>query len=126
MTRERLPFLFAVAVLIVFIGLGSAGIWWYLFGPNEVDSAELVPGNTIAFANIPNGAAIVEGFASSNAKAVLDSPNIKPLHDYLVALIGQKTSICSTHFFRTLAASHSSLSPILTTIIQNRSDSSPP
>ena len=90
MSRERLPILLAVACLVVFLGFGAGGIWWYLFGPNPIDSAELVPGNTIAFASIPNGAAIVDGFQSSQFKAVLDSPNAKPLHDYLVTWIGQK------------------------------------
>ena len=90
MSRERIPFLLAVAVVIIFLGLGVGGIWWYLFGPNPIDSAELVPGNTLAFATIPNGAAVVEGFEGSQAKSVLDSPNIKPLHDYLVNWIGQK------------------------------------
>jgi hypothetical protein len=90
MTRERLLFLLAVACVIVFVGLGVAGVWWFLFGPNQIDSAELVPGNTVAFAEIPNGAVIVEAYESSLAKSVLESPNIKPLRDYLVNLVGGK------------------------------------
>ncbi len=90
MTRERLLFLLGVACVIVFVGLSAAGVWWYLFGPNQIDAAELVPGNTVAFAEIPNGAVIIEGYESSLAKSVLESPNIKPLHDYIVNAVGPK------------------------------------
>lgn len=90
MNRERLLSLLGIACVIVFFVLGGAGIWWYLFGPNQVDAAELVPGNTVAFAEIPNGAIILEAYESSLAKSILDSPNVKPLHDYLVNYLGPK------------------------------------
>jgi hypothetical protein len=90
MNRERLPLVLGGALFLFFIALFAAGVWWYLFGPNEVDSAELVPGNTLAFAEIPNGASIVEALQTSQLKKLLDSPNAKPLHDYLVSMVGQK------------------------------------
>jgi len=90
MNRERLPLFVGLATLLIVLGLCAVGGWWYLFGPNEVDSAELVPGNTLAFATIPNGAAIAEALQSSQLKKLLDSPNAKPVHDYLVSMIGQK------------------------------------
>lgn len=90
MSRERLLSLLGIACVIVFIGLGVAGVWWYLFGPNQIDAAELVPGNTVAFAEIPNAATILEAYDSSLAKSVLDSPNIKPLHDYIVNYLGKQ------------------------------------
>ncbi len=90
MNRERLPLLLGVALFLFLLVGGATGIWWYLFGPNEIDSAELVPGNTIAFASIPNGATIAEAMQSSQLKKVLDSPNIKPVHDYAISMIGKK------------------------------------
>lgn len=89
MTRLRLLLALGVAFILLLLGL-SAGMWWYLFGENEVDAAELVPANTIAYATIPNAAAIVAGYQTSNAKTLLDSPNIKPLQDAITNLIGQK------------------------------------
>jgi hypothetical protein len=89
MTRLRLLLLLGIAFILLLLGL-SAGVWWYLFGANEIEAAELVPANTIAFATIPNAATILEGYQTSQAKTLLDSPNAKPLHDTLVSLIGQK------------------------------------
>lgn len=101
MSRERIVYLFGVATVIVLVGLGVGSMWWYLFGPNPIDSAELVPGNAIAFVTIPNGATVVEGFAGSQARSVLESPNMKPLHDYLVGMIGQKNVDLFHAFCRT-------------------------
>jgi hypothetical protein len=89
MTRLRLLFFLGVAFILLLVGL-SAGVWWYLFGANEVDSAELVPANTLFFASIPNGATVVEGYQTSRVKTLIESPNAKPLHDAIVNLIGQK------------------------------------
>ena len=90
MNRERLPLILGAAFILLCLGLGVGAVWWYLFGPNEVDSAELVPGNTIAFASVPNGASVVEGFETSQLKTLLGSPNMQPIHDYVVSMIGQK------------------------------------
>lgn len=90
MTRERLPLILAAGFLIFLIVAGAGGAWWYLFGPNEIDSAELVPGNTLLFATIPNGTAIAVAMQSSQLKKVLDAPGIKPAHDYLTQMIGEK------------------------------------
>jgi len=65
MNRERLPLALSIAACLVLVVLGAGGVWYYLFGPNEIDSAELVPGNTIAFASIPNGVTIVEALQTS-------------------------------------------------------------
>lgn len=75
--------------MLILAGLGAGG-WWYLFGTNEIDSAELVPANTIFFASIPNAAALLEGYETSQAKTLVGSPSAKPIHDSLVGLIGQK------------------------------------
>ena len=89
MSRPRLLLAVAAGFLVIVAGL-VAGVWWYLFGTNEIDSAELVPANTVFFASIPNAATLLEGYATSQAKTLLSSPNAKPAHDYLVDLIGQK------------------------------------
>ena len=89
MTRLRLLLLVGVALLVLLIGIG-AGAWWYLFGANEVQAAELVPANTVAFATIPNAAALLEGYQTSKLKTLVDSPNTKPLEDALVSSVGQK------------------------------------
>jgi len=89
MSRPRpLPLIGAVVVLIL-AGL-AGGAWWYLFGNNDLDSAELVPANTILFASIPNAATLLEGYETSQAKRLLDSPSAKPLHDSFASLIGPK------------------------------------
>lgn len=88
MTRQSIILVVGV-VLLLLIGLG-AGAWWYLFGPNEIDSADLVPANTIVFASIPNAAALLEGFQSSQARTLIASPNTKPALDSITNLIGQK------------------------------------
>jgi hypothetical protein len=89
MTRLRLLLFVGIAFVLLLLGVG-AGVWWYLFGANEVEAAELVPANTIAFATIPNAATLLEGYQNSQLKTLLDSPNTKPLHDTIVKFIGQK------------------------------------
>jgi biopolymer transport protein ExbD len=89
MSRQSLLLLLGAAFLVLLAGL-SAGAYWYLFGANEIESAELVPANTIFFASIPNAAALLEGYQSSQAKTLIGSPNIKPLQDYLTGFVGQK------------------------------------
>jgi hypothetical protein len=84
-TGVRLALLFLLLVLL--IGLGA---WYYLFGPNKVDSAELVPSNTVAFATVPNAARIVVDYETSHLKTLADSPNAKPLLDAVTGMIGQK------------------------------------
>jgi hypothetical protein len=89
MTFPRLLIVLGIALILFLLGLG-AGVWWYLNGPNEVDSAELVPANAIFFASIPNAAKIVEGYQTSHAKTLVENPNAKPLCDVLVNWIGKK------------------------------------
>jgi hypothetical protein len=88
MTPPRLLLFLGVAFILL-LGL-SAGVWWYLFGANEIDSAELLPANTAAFASIPDAAKVIEGYETSQLKTLLNSPNAKPLHDAIVNLVGQK------------------------------------
>ena len=121
MNRERLPVILSVGAFLFLVVAGAAGVWWYLFGPNEIDSAELVPGNTIAFASIPNGAMIVEALQTSQAKQLLDSPNIKPLHDYAVDMIGKKNVDLWMRSCRISAGNRSSRSPISITTSRSRS-----
>ena len=89
MTRLRVLILLGVAFILLLLGLG-AGVWWWLFGANEVEAAELVPANTIAFATIPNAATVIEGYQTSQVKTLVDSPNAKPLQDAIINLIGPK------------------------------------
>ena len=89
MSRLQVLLIAGVAAIVIFFG-AIAGAYYYLFGAPEVAAAELVPANTIAFATIPNGAALVEAYEASQAKTLLASPNIKPVHDALVPMIGQK------------------------------------
>jgi hypothetical protein len=92
MTRPRLYLLLiGVAFILLFLGL-CTGVWWYFFGANKVDAAELVPADTVAFATIPNAATIVAGYETSQLKTLVDSPNAKPLHDAFVNFIGQKNA----------------------------------
>lgn len=89
MIRMRWLILPVLAVILLLLGLG-AGICWYLFGENTVESAELVPSDTVAFASIPNAAAIAAGYQSSQLKTIVDSPNVQPLIDAIPTWIGQK------------------------------------
>ena len=52
MSRPSFLLLLGLAFLI-FLAIMGGGAWWYLFGTNEVESAELVPANTIFFASPP-------------------------------------------------------------------------
>ncbi len=89
MTRTRFLLALAVAFLLLFLGL-CAGVWWYLFGANKVQAAELVPADTVVFTTIPNGAAILAGYQTSQLKTLVDSPNVQALHDAVVNLVGSK------------------------------------
>jgi hypothetical protein len=89
MSRQSFLLLLGVAFLLVLALLGG-GAWWYLFGTNEVESAKLVPANTIFFASIPNAAALLEGYQTSQAKTLLGSANMKPLRDSLTNLVNPK------------------------------------
>ena len=76
MSRQRFLLLLGIAFLLLLAALGG-GAWWYLFGTNEIESAELVPANTIFFASIPNAATLLEGYQTSQAKTLLESPNLQ-------------------------------------------------
>ena len=89
MTRMRLLLVVAVAFLLIVCAVG-AGAWWYFFGPNKIESAELVPADTVLFASIPNAMEIAAGYETSHLKTLLESPNSQPAKDSLVNLIGQK------------------------------------
>lgn len=88
MTRSRL-FLLLGVVVVLLLGAG-AGAWWYLFGANAISAAALVPGDTVAFATVPNAAEIVKGYQTSRLKQLGDSPNARPIIDSITNLIGQK------------------------------------
>jgi hypothetical protein len=89
MTRARILILLALTFLILLLGVGGA-TWWYLFGPNQVDSADLVPADTIVFASIPNAATIVTAYQTSQLKQLVDSPNSQPVSDSIVKAMTQK------------------------------------
>ncbi|HEX4139218.1 MAG TPA: DUF3352 domain-containing protein, partial [Candidatus Methylacidiphilales bacterium] len=91
MSRLQILLFTLVAALLLSVGAG-AGAWYYLYGAPEVSAAQLVPANTLAFATIPNGTSIVEGYETSQAKQLFSSPNMKPLHDEIVQLLGPKNA----------------------------------
>jgi hypothetical protein len=78
--------LFCLALILL---LGAVA-WYYLFGPNRIAAADLVPGDTLVFATIPNAAAIATDYQTSHLKELFDSPNVQPAANSLVNLIGQK------------------------------------
>jgi len=79
-----------VLAIAAVLFIGAAGAWYYLFGPNAVSSAKLVPGDTIIFANIPNAASIATGYETSQIKKLVDAPETQPLFDEIQHLIGDK------------------------------------
>ena len=85
MTAIRL----AVAALVLVLLLG-VGAWYYLYGPNKVAAADLVPSDTVAFATIPNMASIVTDYETSDLKKLVDAPESKPLLDALINKMGPK------------------------------------
>ena len=89
MSRLQILLITFASALLLSIGAG-AGAWYYLYAGPEVSAAELVPANTLVFATIPNGANIIEGYQGSQAKLLFTSPNMKPLHDELVQVLGPK------------------------------------
>jgi hypothetical protein len=90
MTTSRLLLLVGVVLILLLAGLSGGFVWWYLYGANEVEAADLVPANTVLFATIPNGVSIATGYETSQLKKLADSPDCKPLLDSIVGLIGQK------------------------------------
>jgi hypothetical protein len=79
-----------VLALVAVLLIGAAAAWYYLFGPNAVSSAKLVPGDTIIFANIPNAAGIATGYETSQIKKLVDAPESQPIFDEIQHLIGNK------------------------------------
>jgi hypothetical protein len=88
MTRPRRFFLPGLAFVLLLAT--ACGIWWYLFQPDKISAAELLPAQTIFLAEIPNGAAIFDGYQTSHLKTLVDSPNSQPLKDELSSLLGTK------------------------------------
>src|ERR1700722_19417827 len=75
---------FALVLLLGFCA------WYYLYGPNKISAAELVPADTVVFATIPNAAEITTDYQTSHLKELVDSPNAKPLVDAISQWLGQK------------------------------------
>lgn len=90
MTRPRLVLILSILLLILLLLGGGGAAWWYLFGANSVAAEELVPGDTLVFATIPNAATLATGYQTSQLKTLIDSPNSKPLTDALANEIGPK------------------------------------
>jgi len=88
MNRSRLLILLGVVFLLLIGAIGGA--WYYLYAPNKIDSAELVPGDSIFFASVPNAATIATGYQTSQLKQLVESPNSQPVSDSIVKWIGQK------------------------------------
>ncbi len=86
MTAFRRPALIVLVLLLVAV----AGAAWYFFGSNGRPAAELVPGDTVAFALIPNGASIGASYATSKLRTLVDAPEAKPLLDSISHLVGDK------------------------------------
>ena len=76
---------------------------------------------TVAFATIPNGASIIEAYQTSQAKLLFSSPNMKPLHDEIVQLLGSKNVDLIHTSCPISAASPSSPSPNSTRTIRTTS-----
>jgi hypothetical protein len=77
-----------IALVVIILAVAAAA--WYLLGPNGVSAAKLVPGDTLAFALIPNGAGLGADYTTSDIKKLVDDPNTQPLFDSLQHLIGDK------------------------------------
>jgi hypothetical protein len=75
---------FALVLLLGFCA------WYYLYGPNKISAAELVPSDTVVFATIPNAAELTTDYQTSHLKELVDSPNAKPLVDAISQWLGQK------------------------------------
>lgn len=91
MSRLQILLLTFLSALLLSIGAG-VGAWYYLYGGPDVSAAQLVPADTLAFATIPNGTAIFESYQTSQARQLADSPNMKPLHDEILQLLGPKNA----------------------------------
>jgi hypothetical protein len=77
-------------VVFMLLVIAVAGAAWYFFGSNGRPAAELVPGDTLAFALIPNGASIGTGYETSKFKQLVEAPQAKSLLDSITKLIGDK------------------------------------
>jgi hypothetical protein len=77
-------------VVLFLVLLALAGAAWYIFGGNGQPAAELVPGDTLLFALVPNGASIGTGYSTSRLRQLLDAPEAQPLFDEINSLLGAK------------------------------------
>jgi hypothetical protein len=73
--------------LVLLLGFGA---WYYLYGPNKISAAELVPSDTVVFATIPNAAELTTDYQTSRLKELVDSPNAQPLIDAISHWLGRK------------------------------------
>jgi hypothetical protein len=86
MTAFRRLALVVVALLLFALG----GAAWYFFGSNGRPAAELVPGDTLAFALISNGAGIGADYETSKLRQLVEAPEAQPLLDSVTHLLGDK------------------------------------
>jgi hypothetical protein len=89
MTSKRITLYVVIAIFLLLL-LGGAGAWYYLYGGNALAAADLVPGDTVFLATIPNGAEIATGYETSRLKSLVDLPNLKPLRDSIPQQVGDK------------------------------------
>jgi hypothetical protein len=87
----------------VLLLLLAAGAWWYLFGPNAVLAAELVPTNTVALITIPNAANLTVGYETSQLKKLVDAPEAKPIIDTIIEWVGHKNADLISAFLPNLS-----------------------
>jgi len=77
-----------IVVALLLLALGGAA--WYFLGSNGRPAAELVPGDTLAFALISNGAEVGAAYETSKLRQLVDAPEAQPLLDGVTRLLGDK------------------------------------
>jgi hypothetical protein len=77
-----------IALVAALLLISAAAL--YLLGSNGVSAAKLVPGDTLAFAVIQNGASLGVDYKTSQIKKLADAPEAQPVFDSIERLIGDK------------------------------------
>jgi hypothetical protein len=77
-------------VLFLLVLAGAAAAWWYVAGGLGINAAKLVPGDTLAFACIPDGESVFSDYQGSQLRQIVDSPNTQPLIDWIEQQVGDK------------------------------------